>query len=100
MTTTEPTTSTLRVAVVADSDSRWKWGLHTAKQLLPDAQPHGFLIDGPATPSERQRSAVSIGVASLQLGSLGEIAGLLAAEPPQVIVLALPGGACQAALHA
>lgn len=87
------------MAVVADSDSRWKWGLHTARQLLPDAEVVGYLIDGPATPSERQRAEVQIPVAGVHHGSLERIVTSLGAEPARVIVLALPGGATQAALH-
>ncbi|MFE2306116.1 DUF6716 putative glycosyltransferase [Streptomyces sp. NPDC059411] len=98
----------LRVAVLADSDTRWKWGALTARRLAPEprsVQLTGFLLRGRATPTTRQ-----LGEVGVRADRLTEVtcAGFLAelAEPGRpgrtrydVVVLALVGGAVQAVLH-
>lgn len=88
-----------QVLVLADSDSRFKWGLHTARQLLPDAECHAVLIEGSNNPSERQRSEVTVPVASVRVLPLSWALDAVFAEAPDVVILALPGGAVQAVLQ-
>ncbi|MCX5385208.1 DUF6716 putative glycosyltransferase [Streptomyces sp. NBC_00083] len=114
------TDSRLRIAVLADSDTRWKWGALTARRLADEvpgtdtAVPRpttpdldGFLLRGRATPTSRQLDEVGASADSLRevtmaqfldrasgLGDGGQVG-----EAYDVIVLALVGGAAQAALH-
>lgn len=87
------TPSASRVVVLADSDSRWKWGLHTARHLVPDALVDGVLVPGPSLPSERQLAEVGLRPDSLRTLSLDDALVTLVDEPPDVVIVALPGGA-------
>ncbi|WP_039633430.1 DUF6716 putative glycosyltransferase [Streptomyces sp. 769] len=101
-----PTHSAPRVAVLADSDTRWKWGALTARRLQPDARLDGYLLRGRATPTVRQ-----LGEVGARADSLREIRGVdfldLMERGPEatdrtrydVLVLACVGGAVQAMLH-
>lgn len=95
----------LRIAVLADSDTRWKWGALTARRLAPDHRPTGFLLRGRATPTARQLGEVGIGTGPAGPAEvtcaqfLAEIGRARGAERYDVIVLALVGGAVQAVLH-
>ncbi|OIK27166.1 DUF6716 putative glycosyltransferase [Streptomyces malaysiense] len=95
-------TKSLRVAVLADSDTRWKWGALTARRLTPaDAEVRldGYLLRGRATPTARQLQEVGV-----RADSLSEVTGVeflrgMSREPYDVLVLALVGGGVQAMLH-
>ncbi|MGW7103483.1 DUF6716 putative glycosyltransferase [Streptomyces sp. NPDC054838] len=95
----------LRIAVLADSDTRWKWGALTARRLAPDHRPTGFLLRGRATPTARQLGEVGIGAAPDGPAEvtcaefLAEIGRARGADRYDVVVLALVGGAVQAVLH-
>lgn len=104
----------LRVAVLADSDTRWKWGALTARRLAPEpGSVHltGFLLRGRATPTARQLGEVGVRADRLTevtcaqfLAELAEpgsssLPGLPGPAPYDVVVLALVGGAVQAVLH-
>jgi len=92
------------VAVLADSDTRWKWGSLTANRISPvesDIRLDGFLLRGRATPTARQLQEVGVRADSLRevtavefLRELGKEEGVY-----DVVVLALVGGAVQAVLH-
>ncbi|MGW1071031.1 DUF6716 putative glycosyltransferase [Streptomyces aureus] len=98
------TAKSLRVAVLADSDTRWKWGSLTANRISPvesDIRLDGFLLRGRATPTARQLQEVGVRADSLRevtavefLRELGKEEGVY-----DVVVLALVGGAVQAVLH-
>ncbi|KRV46909.1 hypothetical protein AQ490_09020 [Wenjunlia vitaminophila] len=97
-----PTAQHARVLVLADSDTRWKWGALIARQLAPGAELHGRLLRGRATPTVRQLREVGVDPASLDevttarfLHELGPGSG----PRPDVVVLSLVGGAVQAVLH-
>ncbi|MER5631655.1 hypothetical protein CP967_12460 [Streptomyces nitrosporeus] len=104
----------LRVAVLADSDTRWKWGALTARRLTApgagrgDGGPargpevHGLLLRGRATPTPRQLAEV--GEVGVDAGRVREVTTLeflhaVRDEGYDVVVLALVGGAVQAMLH-
>ncbi|MFG2717259.1 DUF6716 putative glycosyltransferase [Streptomyces sp. NPDC048416] len=114
------TDSRLRIAVLADSDTRWKWGALTARRLAEQASgtepaeprtaapaPDGFLLRGRATPTPRQLDEAGIATDTAREVTLAQF--LAATEEGatdgtrraayDVIVLALVGGAAQAALH-
>ncbi|MDU0255842.1 DUF6716 putative glycosyltransferase [Streptomyces sp. PU10] len=109
-------TKSLRVAVLADSDTRWKWGALTASRVCPaDTEIHldGYLLRGRATPTPRQLREVGVGADSLREvtaleflramdGARGDGArgdGARDEKPYDVLVLALVGGGVQAMLH-
>ncbi|MER6567060.1 DUF6716 putative glycosyltransferase [Streptomyces sp. NPDC001093] len=98
-------TKSLRVAVLADSDTRWKWGALTAQRLAPaDAEIRldGYLLRGRATPTARQLKEVGV-----RADSLREVTGVeflrgmggAAEDRYDVLILALVGGGVQAMLH-
>lgn len=96
------------MAVLADSDTRWKWGALTARRLAPEPDSvhlTGYLLRGRATPTARQLGEVGVTADRLAEVTCAQfLAELLAAEresrdPYDVVVLALVGGAVQAVLH-
>ncbi|MZD05017.1 hypothetical protein GTW43_07950 [Streptomyces sp. SID5785] len=95
---------TPRVAVLADSDTRWKWGALTAARLRSD-QPSlpldGFLLRGRATPTPRQLTEVGVRADRLSEVTAVEFLRAMERSPEKydVVVLALVGGAVQAVLH-
>lgn len=107
--TSKPT----RIAVLADSDTRWKWGALTAARIAPgpsmetapreDAQVglelSGFLLRGRATPTARQLAEVGVRADSLREVTAVEFLRAMAEEEYDVLVLALVGGGVQAMLH-
>ncbi|MEV5793992.1 DUF6716 putative glycosyltransferase [Streptomyces sp. NPDC052192] len=101
------TTKSLRVAVLADSDTRWKWGSLTATRIAPaesDVRVDGFLLRGRATPTARQLEEVGVRADSLREVTAVEFLRELGKESDEhhaydVVVLALVGGAVQAVLH-
>ncbi|MCB5181734.1 DUF6716 putative glycosyltransferase [Streptomyces antimicrobicus] len=88
-----------RVAVLADSDTRWKWGALTARRLAPDQDPTGYLLRGRATPTARQLGEVGVEAARPTEVTCAEFLAEIERESYDVVVLALVGGAVQAVLH-
>ncbi|WP_037805812.1 DUF6716 putative glycosyltransferase [Streptomyces sp. NRRL F-2580] len=87
------------VAVLADSDTRWKWGALTARRLVPDPQLTGYLLRGRATPTARQLGEVGVRADRLSEVTCAEFLAEIERERYDVVVLALVGGAVQAVLH-
>ena len=97
--------------MLADSDTRWKWGALTARRIAPDgvhSHLDGFLLRGRATPTPRQLAEVGVQADSLRevtaaafLHDMGERAqpGGTGGEPYDVVLLSLVGGGVQAMLH-
>ncbi|MFG2208732.1 DUF6716 putative glycosyltransferase [Streptomyces sp. NPDC048638] len=99
-------TSTPRVAVLADSDTRWKWGALTAYRIQPGIRLDGYLLRGRATPTVRQLDEVGARADSLReirgvdfLGDMERDARTGDGSGYDVVVLACVGGAVQAMLH-
>ncbi|QWA23886.1 DUF6716 putative glycosyltransferase [Streptomyces osmaniensis] len=93
---------TRRVAVLADSDTRWKWGALTANRIAPedsDIRLDGYLLRGRATPTARQLQEVGVHADSLNEVTAVEFLRTMAKEQYDVLVLALVGGGVQAMLH-
>ncbi|WP_159666733.1 DUF6716 putative glycosyltransferase, partial [Streptomyces mexicanus] len=114
-----------RVAVLADSDTRWKWGALTARRLITeqpgnleepknrealetpegaDLRLDGYLLRGRATPTPRQLTEVGVRADTLREVSAVEFLRAMdepaaGEEPYDVLVLALVGGGVQAMLH-
>ncbi|NEC17318.1 DUF6716 putative glycosyltransferase, partial [Streptomyces parvus] len=102
----------LRVAVLADSDTRWKWGALTARRLTAgaagdgqDARPvevSGLLLRGRATPTPRQLAEVGeVGIDAERVREVTAVEFLhtVREEGFDLVVLALVGGGVQAMLH-
>ncbi|MFF3130636.1 DUF6716 putative glycosyltransferase [Streptomyces mirabilis] len=96
------TRKSLRVAVLADSDTRWKWGSLTANRISPnesDILLDGYLLRGRATPTARQLEEVGVRADSLREVTAVEFLRAIEGEPYDVLVIALVGGGVQAILH-
>ncbi len=97
------------MAVLADSDTRWKWGSLTANRIVsagvspdsgePDIRLDGYLLRGRATPTARQLREVGARADSLREVTAVEFLREMAEEPYDILVLALVGGGVQAMLH-
>lgn len=92
-------TKSPRVAVLADSDTRWKWGALTAGRITGNDRPEGFLLRGRATPTARQLEETGVPAASLREVTAAGFLRHLTEEEYDVVVLALVGGGVQAMLH-
>ncbi|MFD8545097.1 DUF6716 putative glycosyltransferase [Streptomyces sp. NPDC059649] len=85
--------------MLADSDTRWKWGALTAYRIQSDIRLDGYLLRGRATPTVRQLDEVGA-----RADALREIRGVdfvrtIDRTRYDVVVLACVGGAVQAMLH-
>lgn len=92
------------MAVLADSDTRWKWGALTANRIAPadsDIRLDGYLLRGRATPTARQLEEVGVRADSLREVTSVEFLREMAREEAayDVLVLSLVGGGVQAMLH-
>ncbi|MET7762194.1 DUF6716 putative glycosyltransferase [Streptomyces sp. NPDC005355] len=90
--------------MLADSDTRWKWGALTAHRLVPDSSESGrrldgFLLRGRATPTVRQLAEVGVRADAMREVTGTEFVRSMDRERYDVIVLSLVGGAVQAMLH-
>lgn len=95
-----PTDTPPRIAVLADSDTRWKWGALTARRIAERTpELSGFLLRGRATPTPRQLAEVGVDADALREVTMAAFLKAVEHEPYDVVVLALVGGAAQAALH-
>ncbi|MFJ7332050.1 DUF6716 putative glycosyltransferase [Streptomyces sp. NPDC101110] len=102
-----------RIAVLADSDTRWKWGALTADRIAPEPSMEaalreaaqagplldGFLLRGRATPTPRQLREVGVRADSLREVTAVEFLNAMAEGSYDVVVLSLVGGGVQAMLH-
>ncbi|GAA2550577.1 hypothetical protein GCM10010398_42330 [Streptomyces fimbriatus] len=99
------------MAVLADSDTRWKWGALTANRVAPTGpgdpgdpagsgiRLDGYLLRGRATPTARQLGEVGVRADSLREVTAVEFLRAMREESYDVLVLALVGGGVQAMLH-
>lgn len=85
--------------MLADSDTRWKWGALTARRLAPEARIDGLLLRGRATPTPRQLAEVGVRADSLREVTGAEFVRTAGDKAYDVVVLACVGGAVQAMLH-
>ncbi|WP_143483698.1 DUF6716 putative glycosyltransferase [Propionicimonas paludicola] len=86
------------MAVLADTDSRWKWALATANSLSPGSL-RCYLRPGPQLPSERQLRESGVDPADVTEVSLGDLVDVVAADECDVVILGLGGDAVQAVLQ-
>jgi hypothetical protein len=97
---TQNDTSVKKITVLADSDTRWKWGALTAGRISPSARLDARLLRGRATPTARQLGELGIPADSMvEVTATEFLAAAAADDAPDVIVLACVGGTVQAMLH-
>ncbi|MFF8830462.1 DUF6716 putative glycosyltransferase [Streptomyces sp. NPDC015131] len=90
----------VRVAVLADSDTRWKWGALTARRLSPPgARVAGFVLRGRATPTARQLAEVGADLDPPAEVTGAEFLAEVRRGGYDVVVLALVGGGVRAMLE-
>ncbi|MFG2330378.1 DUF6716 putative glycosyltransferase [Streptomyces sp. NPDC048604] len=95
-----PSNAAVRVAVLADSDTRWKWGALTARRIAPGGvEPTGFLLRGRATPTARQLAEAGVSDTPPHEVTGGQFLRALRDEGFDVVVLALVGGTVRAVLE-
>lgn len=98
--------------MLADSDTRWKWGALTARRLTTGTDASfapgrpvelsGLLLRGRATPTPRQLAEVGdVGIEAARVREVTAVEFLhtVRDEGYDVVILALVGGAVQAMLH-
>ncbi|MFF9425835.1 DUF6716 putative glycosyltransferase [Streptomyces sp. NPDC014746] len=99
------TREAVRVAVLADSDTRWKWGALTARRITAaTAEPTGFVLRGRATPTARQLAETGVSTtAPREVTGADFLRAIRDAEERgegyDVLVLALVGGTVRAVLQ-
>ncbi|MDQ1008783.1 hypothetical protein QFZ82_003268 [Streptomyces sp. V4I23] len=95
------TSEAVRTAVLADSDTRWKWGALTARRIAPSTSVElsGFLLRGRATPTPRQLAEVGVRADAMREVTANEFLRAVEDGSYDVVVLALVGGGVQAMLH-
>ncbi|MET8855937.1 DUF6716 putative glycosyltransferase [Streptomyces sp. NPDC004579] len=88
-----------RIAVIADSDTRWKWGASVARQIAPDHALDALFLRTRATPTERQLAEIGVVPDTRRDVTVAELVddGELAAA--DVLVLATAGGTTLALTH-
>ncbi|GHF48418.1 hypothetical protein GCM10010218_32380 [Streptomyces mashuensis] len=86
--------------MLADSDTRWKWGATCARRLAPGARVDGFLLRGRATPTARQLAEAGVRAEALREVTGPGFAAAAGRDRYDVVVLACVGGGVQAMLHA
>jgi hypothetical protein len=89
----------LRVTVVADSDTRWKWGALTARRIDPEARLDARLLRGRATPTPRQLAELGIPADSMTEQTAAEILAATNDDSCDVVVVSCVGGTVQALIH-
>lgn len=90
------------ICVIADSDTRWKWGAALARRLVPgtDVALHAVLLQGRSIPNDRQLDDTGYSADMLRRSSTSEVVADLAGTDARIVVLACVGGAVQALMRA
>ncbi|CBG70911.1 putative ATP/GTP binding protein [Streptomyces scabiei 87.22] len=88
-----------RIAVLADSDTRWKWGASVARQLAPGHALDAYFLSGRSTPTERQLAEIGIVPDTRREVSAAELVGDEELAAADVVVMALLGGTVLTLTH-
>ncbi|MFA3876082.1 DUF6716 putative glycosyltransferase [Streptomyces sp. MMCC 100] len=89
----------MRIHVLADSDTRWKWGGELAQRLHPYPELHAHMLNGRSTPTARQMEEVGIRTASISHSSVAEFVTDPQLALADVLIVGSVGGTTQAVLH-
>ncbi|WP_406439206.1 hypothetical protein OHB00_29730 [Streptomyces sp. NBC_00631] len=88
-----------RVAVVADSDTRWKWGASVARQIAPEHALDAYFLRGRSTPTERQLAEVGIEPDTRREVRAAELVDDEELADADIVVFAVLGGTVLALTH-
>ncbi|MFF4250881.1 DUF6716 putative glycosyltransferase [Streptomyces sp. NPDC001663] len=88
-----------RIAVLADSDTRWKWGASVARQIAPGHALDACFLRGRSTPTERQLAEVGIVPDTQRVLSAAELVDDEELASADIVVLAVLGGTVLALTH-
>ncbi|MFJ3581488.1 DUF6716 putative glycosyltransferase [Streptomyces sp. NPDC090127] len=88
----------VRIAVLADSDTRWKWGALTARRIAA-SEPTGFVLRGRATPTARQLAETGVSDTPPREVTGAEFLREVRDGAYDLVVLALVGGTVRAVLQ-
>ncbi|WP_037627269.1 DUF6716 putative glycosyltransferase [Streptomyces aureus] len=88
-----------RIAVIADSDTRWKWGASVARQIAPGHALDALFLRTRATPTERQLEEIGIVPDTRREVTVAELVDDEELAAADVAVLATVGGTTLALAH-
>ncbi|HEY1176935.1 MAG TPA: DUF6716 putative glycosyltransferase [Phytomonospora sp.] len=89
----------LRIDVLADSDTRWKWGALLARRVDPGCHLTARFLHARATPTARQLDEVGVRPDELAEAPLADFLADPALAEADAVILAAPGGVAQSAMH-
>ncbi|KPI06257.1 hypothetical protein OK074_4235 [Actinobacteria bacterium OK074] len=90
---------TRRIAVLADSDTRWKWGASVARQIAPGAALDAYFLRSRSTPTERQLAEVGIVPDTQRELPATELVDCAEFADADVVVMAIVGGTVLSLIH-
>ncbi|MFD8818557.1 DUF6716 putative glycosyltransferase [Streptomyces sp. NPDC059627] len=88
-----------RVAVIADSDTRWKWGASVARQIAPEHALDAYFLRGRSTPTQRQLAEIGIEPDTRREVRAAELVDDEELADADIVVLAVLGGTVLALVH-
>jgi hypothetical protein len=91
--------TTLKVGLLADTDSRWKWAARLAARLASTVEVVGYQLWTHELPSHRQLQEAGVRPEQVRQLTPSGLLEALAVDRPDVLVVAAPGGGCQAVLQ-
>jgi hypothetical protein len=93
------TTTPKRVVVLADSDTRWKWGASVARQIAPEHRLDAYFLRARSTPTERQLAEVGIQPDTQREVIAAELVDDEELAAADILVFATAGGTTLALAH-
>ena len=88
-----------RIAVLADSDTRWKWGASVAQQIAPGHALDAYFLRGRSTPTERQLAEIGIEPDTRRELPTAELVDDAELADADIVVMAVSGGTVLALTH-
>jgi len=88
-----------RIAVLADSDTRWKWGASVAQQIAPGHALDAYFLRGRSTPTERQLAEIGIEPDTARELPAAELVDDAELADADIVVMAVSGGTVLALTH-
>lgn len=88
-----------RIAVLADSDTRWKWGASVAQQIAPGHALDAYFLRGRSTPTERQLAEIGIEPDTARELPAAELVDDTELADADIVVMAVSGGTVLALTH-
>ncbi|MFJ9246175.1 DUF6716 putative glycosyltransferase [Streptomyces sp. NPDC101776] len=88
-----------RIAVLADSDTRWKWGASVARRIAPGHALDAYFLRGRSTPTERQLAEIGIEPDTARELPAAELVDNTDLADADIVVMAVSGGTVLALTH-